>query len=140
VWPPIDAIDPEAMVTREWLVTNGWAATRREPSPASSHGAITASSSPLCRRRSVRIVMLSHVAEEVRCGQRGASKSAAASASDAPDAHGTGYLVEFRLDAGLPVWRFDVDGVVIEKRLFMPQCKTPFCCSTSWCLARSVRS
>jgi predicted glycogen debranching enzyme len=29
------------------------------------------------------------------------------------------YLVEFRLEAGLPVWRFDIDGIVIERRLFL---------------------
>jgi predicted glycogen debranching enzyme len=39
---------------------------------------------------------------------------------DAPDAHGAGYLTEFRLEAGLPVWRYDVDGVVLEKRVFLP--------------------
>ena len=27
---------------------------------------------------------------------------------------------EFRLEAGLPVWRYDVEGLVIEKRLFLP--------------------
>ncbi len=27
---------------------------------------------------------------------------------------------EFRLEAGLPVWRYEVDGFVLEKRLFLP--------------------
>src|SRR5207237_2517510 len=39
---------------------------------------------------------------------------------DAPDAHGTGYLTEFRLEGGLPVWRYDVEGLTIEKRIFLP--------------------
>src|SRR5437588_418336 len=39
---------------------------------------------------------------------------------DAPDAHGSGCLVEFRLELGLPVWRYDVMGVILEKRVFMP--------------------
>lgn len=30
-----------------------------------------------------------------------------------------GHLSEFRLELGLPVWRFDVDGVVVERRLVM---------------------
>src|SRR5262249_57358543 len=38
----------------------------------------------------------------------------------APAAHGTGYLTEFRLEMGLPVWRYDVEGLIIEKRVFMP--------------------
>jgi predicted glycogen debranching enzyme len=66
-----------------------------------------------------RIVMLSHVAEQARWpdGRRieigGRERS-----GDAPDAHGTGYLAEFRLELGLPVWRYDVEGLIIEKRLF----------------------
>ena len=68
-----------------------------------------------------RIVMLSHVAEQVRladgrCVEIGGRERS----GDAPDAHGTGYLTEFRLEAGLPVWRYDVEGMVIEKRLFLP--------------------
>ena len=30
------------------------------------------------------------------------------------------HLVEFRLELGLPVWRYELDGVAIEKRLLMP--------------------
>jgi predicted glycogen debranching enzyme len=33
---------------------------------------------------------------------------------------GTDVLAEFRLEAGLPVWRYETRGHVIEKRLFMP--------------------
>jgi predicted glycogen debranching enzyme len=120
-WPPIDAIEPDAMATREWLVSNGLGGyasgtvagviTRRY------HGILIAAlAAPLGR-----IVMLSHVAEEVRLpGNRHIEIGGRERIGDAPDAHGTGSLVEFRLDAGLPVWRYDVDGVVIEKRLFMP--------------------
>ena len=109
------------MVTREWLVTNGLGGyasgtvagviTRRY------HGMLIAAlAAPLGR-----IVMLSHVAEEVRLpDNRRIEIGGRERIGDAPDAHGTGYLVEFRLDAGLPVWRYDVDGIVIEKRLFMP--------------------
>jgi len=119
-WPPIDAVEPDAMATREWLVTNGLGGyasgtvagviTRRY------HGILIAAlAAPLGR-----IVMLSHVAEEVRLpGNRRIEIGGRERIGDAPDAHGTGYLVEFRLEAGLPVWRYDIDGMVIEKRLFM---------------------
>ena len=30
------------------------------------------------------------------------------------------HLVEFRLELGLPVWRYELPGVVIEKRVLMP--------------------
>src|SRR5262249_8859618 len=39
---------------------------------------------------------------------------------DAPDARGVGYLEEFRLEAGLPIWRYQADRIVIEKRVFLP--------------------
>ena len=32
----------------------------------------------------------------------------------------TGRLAEFRLEAGLPVWRFEAGGVTLEKRLLLP--------------------
>ena len=66
--------------------------------------------------------MLSHLAEQVRWldGRRveigGRERS-----GDAPDAHGTGYLVEFRLGggpAGVAVRRRGRRS--IEKRLFLP--------------------
>jgi predicted glycogen debranching enzyme len=119
-WPPPDASTPDSLVTREWLVTNGLGGyasgtvagvvTRRY------HGLLIAAlPSPLGR-----IVMLSHVAEQLRLADGrqieigGRERSAKAS-----DAEGTGYLVEFRLESGLPVWRYDVEGTVIEKRLFL---------------------
>jgi predicted glycogen debranching enzyme len=34
--------------------------------------------------------------------------------------HCSAYLREFRLDAGLPVWQFDIQGVLLEKRILMP--------------------
>jgi predicted glycogen debranching enzyme len=120
-WPVVDADDPEALVTREWLVTNGLGGyasgtvagvmTRRY------HGLLIAAlSAPLGRT-----VMLSHVAEQVRRSDgRRFEVGGRERSGDAPDAHGVGYLTEFRLEAGLPVWRYDVDGIVIDKRVFLP--------------------
>src|ERR1043166_2035337 len=117
---PIDPANTEANATREWLVTNalgGYASgtvaggiTRRY------HGLLIAAlPAPLGR-----IVMLSHIAEQ---GRRGAGQRAEIGGRERSgqnsDTRGDGYLVEFRLEGGLPVWRYDVNGVVIEKRLFM---------------------
>ena len=33
---------------------------------------------------------------------------------------GSQYLTSFRLDAGLPVWTYEVDGLTLEKRLVLP--------------------
>src|SRR5262245_4689888 len=104
-WPPADASVPDGLVTREWLVTNGLGGyasgtvagviTRRY------HGLLNAAlAAPLGR-----IVMLSHLAEQVRCADgRHLEMGGLERSGDAPDARGTGCLTEFRLEAGLPVW------------------------------------
>jgi predicted glycogen debranching enzyme len=120
-WPPSDADGPDASVAREWLVTNGLGGYASGTVPGVMtrryHGLLIAAlAAPLGRT-----VMLTHLAEQVRLpdGRRieigGRERSA-----DSPDVPGTGYLTEFRLEAGLPVWRYAVDGLVIEKRLFLP--------------------
>jgi predicted glycogen debranching enzyme len=121
-WPPaVDPDDPEALVMREWLVANGLGGyasgtvsgviTRRY------HGLLIAAlPGPFGR-----MVMLSHIAEQVRFADgRKVEIGGRERSGDAPDARGTGYLVEFRLEMGLPVWRYDVEGVIIEKRIFLP--------------------
>jgi predicted glycogen debranching enzyme len=120
-WSLAAATDPEAYVTREWLVTNGLGGygsgtvagviTRRY------HGILIAAlPAPLGRT-----VMLSHVAEQVRLADgREVEVGGREPSGDASDAHGAGYLTEFRLEAGLPVWRYEIEGLVIEKRLFLP--------------------
>src|SRR5437764_3739444 len=120
-WPVVDPRDPDAMVTREWLGSNGLGGyasgtvagviTRRY------HSVLTAAlPSPFGR-----IVMLSHLAEQLRpTDGRRIEIGGRERTSDAPDARGTGYLTEFRLEAGLPVWRYDVEGLTIEKRIFLP--------------------
>jgi predicted glycogen debranching enzyme len=65
--------------------------------------------------------MLSHIAEQVRFPDgRKVEIGGRERSGDAPDAHGTGYLTEFRLEMGLPVWRYDVEGLIIEKRVCLP--------------------
>jgi predicted glycogen debranching enzyme len=120
-WPPSDASAPDVLATREWLVTNGLGGyasgtvagviTRRY------HGLLIAALPvPLGR-----IVMLSHLAEQVRFADgRRLEMGLRERSGDAPDARGTGSLTEFRLEAGLPVWRYELEGAVIEKRVFLP--------------------
>jgi predicted glycogen debranching enzyme len=119
-WPVVDRSDPEALVSREWLATNGLggyacgtiagAITRRY------HGLLIAAlPAPLGR-----IVMLSHLAEQVRLADgRRFEIGGREIVGLTRDAEGAGYLVEFRLESGLPVWRYDVNGLVLEKRVFL---------------------
>jgi predicted glycogen debranching enzyme len=135
-WPIVDPHDPDATVTREWLVTNGLGGyasgtvagviTRRY------HSVLTAAlPAPFGR-----IVMLSHLAEQVRPGDgRRIEIGGRERTGDAPDARGTGYLTEFRLEAGLPVWRYEVEELTIEKRIFRRTCRTRSTSRTSCCRA-----
>ncbi|HWW84831.1 MAG TPA: amylo-alpha-1,6-glucosidase [Vicinamibacterales bacterium] len=119
-WPPRDTPDAEGAVTREWLVTNGLggyasgtvagAITRRY------HGLLIAAlPAPFGRT-----VMLSHVGQQLQPRDGGRHELGGRELSgDSPDARGTGYLVEFRLEAGLPVWRYDANGLVVEKRVLL---------------------
>ena len=120
-WPVVDPQNPDALVTREWLVTNGLGGyasgtvagvvTRRYHGPL-----IAALGAPFGRT-----VMLSHVAEQLRgTDGRRAEIGGRERTSDSPDATGTGFLTEFRLEDGLPVWHYDVHEYAIEKRVFMP--------------------
>ena len=120
-WPPAGSSDPESLVTREWLVTNGLGGYASGTVPGvitrRYHGLLIAAlPAPLGR-----MVMLSHVAEQVKLADgRFLEIGGRERSGDAPDAHGTGYLTEFRLESGLPVWRYDVEWLVIEKRVFLP--------------------
>jgi len=106
---------------REWLVTNGLGGyasgtvagvlTRRY------HGMLVAAlPAPLGR-----LVMLNHVLERVRLPGKGVvwlgdqDEVAGPNAADK-----TENLAEFRLELGLPIWLYRVDGFVIEKRVLMP--------------------
>jgi predicted glycogen debranching enzyme len=106
---------------REWLVTNGLGGyasgtvagvmTRRY------HGLLVAAlPAPLGR-----FVMLNHVLERVRLPDRRViwlgdeDEVAGPNAADRNE-----HLAEFRLELGLPVWVYRVDGFTIEKRVVMP--------------------
>jgi predicted glycogen debranching enzyme len=106
---------------REWLVTNGLGGyasgtvagmlTRRY------HGMLVASlPAPLGR-----MVLLNHLLERVRLPGKGVvwlgdeDEVAGPNAADR-----TEHLTEFRLELGLPVWLYQVDGFAIEKRIVMP--------------------
>ncbi len=114
--------DFDPHLREEWLVTNGLGGyasgtvsgiiTRRY------HGLLIAAlPNPLGR-----MMMLNGLSERLRLPDRRVVYTGAAElAGSAPD---TILAVhEFRLEAGLPIWRYEVDGFVIEKRLLMPHCQ-----------------
>ena len=116
-WDPASG-DADAVIRREWIVTNGLGGyasgtvgglnTRRY------HGTLVAAlPNPLGR-----IVMLNRVQECVFVGDR-VVRLDAEERTDGLHAQAVAHLAEFRLEAGLPVWRYVVGPVQIEKRLLM---------------------
>ena len=117
---PVEAGNEEANLTREWLVSNGLGGyasgtvsgviTRRY------HGLLIAA----LPAPHGRLVMLSHVAEQLRCadGRRfefgGRERTETAAGPPVTES-----LVSFRLESGLPVWRYRINGIVIERRVFL---------------------
>jgi predicted glycogen debranching enzyme len=110
----------ESLLTREWLVTNGLGGyasgtiggipTRRY------HGLLVAAlPSPFGR-----MMMLNHLSEQVRLPSgkvvRFGGQEWVGGRLELQDVN---CLTDFRLEAGLPVWRYQIDGAVIEKRVLL---------------------
>jgi predicted glycogen debranching enzyme len=120
----VDAPQP-ADLSFEWLVTNGLGGYASGPVTAGVsrrfHGLLIASlPSPVGR-----LLCLSHldVAVETPGGVTVVEGLAHSLTGDAPRAR----LAEFRLDAGLPVWRFEAPDFVLEKRIVMPYGRNTTC-------------
>ncbi|MGI5835462.1 MAG: amylo-alpha-1,6-glucosidase [Chloroflexota bacterium] len=113
--------EDEQLMTHEWLVTNGLggyaSSTVSGISTRRYHGLLIAAlPAPLGR-----VEMLSHVSEELRLpGGATVQISRQEHAGEMERYRGPSCLVEFRLDVGLPVWRYKVGRFVLEKRVYMP--------------------
>jgi predicted glycogen debranching enzyme len=116
-----DQADAQTLLHREWLVTNGLGGyasgtlsgviTRRY------HGLLIAAlPGPLGR-----MVMFNHLTEQLLLADGRTVQFGGEEGSDREVVlHGLEYLREFRLEMGLPVWRYAIDDTVLEKRLLMP--------------------
>ena len=93
---PVD--NPRALIEHEWLVTNGLggysSGTIGGVITRRYHGVLVAAlPNPLGR-----MIMLNELGDGLDVER----------------------ITEFRLEAGLPVWRYEIEGDVIEKRILMP--------------------
>lgn len=118
-WPGKD--DAEALLTREWLVTNGlggYASGTLGGVPTRRfHGMLIAAlPAPFGRT-----MMLNQLSETLSlpdgttvelCGEE--------AQPDRPQIGIVHHLAEFRLERGLPFWRFEIGDVVLEKYVLMP--------------------
>ncbi len=109
----------EALVGREWLVTNGLGgyasgtiagvATRRY------HGLLIAAlPNPLGRT-----MMFNHLSEQVRLPEGQVQRLGAQERAGVLELYGGALMAQFRLEQGLPVWTYEVGPYLIEKRLLL---------------------
>ena len=109
-WPARD-------IRREWLVTNGLggyaAGTLDGVFSRRYHGMLIAALSV------GRTMMLNGVSERIRLPDRTVWHLGPEELTGVPSER-TLRAAEFRLHQGMPVWRFEVDGYVIERRLVIP--------------------
>jgi predicted glycogen debranching enzyme len=119
MWNAKDVDEPE-LLKPEWLVTNGLggyaSGTVAGPVTRRYHGLLVAAlPTPLGR-----MVLLSHLWERVRLPDRTVVVLTAEDRAGALELAGARNLIEFRLEDGLPVWRYDLGGIELEKRVLMP--------------------
>ena len=119
--PRHSRLDPESdpHLNEEWLVTNGLggyaSATIAGTLTRRYHGLLIAAlPNPMGR-----MVMLNSLTERLRLSNRRVLYAGMRDLTEGSDEE-TLNVAEFRLEAGLPVWRYESDGLILEKRLLLP--------------------
>lgn len=118
------ALDPleksEKFLRSEWLVTNGLGGYASSSisgvTTRKYHGLLVAALPPPFGR----VIMLNHLSEQVIFSDKRRYWLGGEERSEgAVHLEGMAYLREFRLEEGLPVWLFEIEGVWIEKRILL---------------------
>ncbi|HYO15628.1 MAG TPA: amylo-alpha-1,6-glucosidase [Thermoanaerobaculia bacterium] len=124
-WPEADSLPAshpatEPLLNREWLITNGlggYASGTLSGVPTRRYHGLLVAALPAPYGRTL---MLGEVRETLRLPDGTvAYLGGEQRAGQAPDAPGAGHLREFRLEAGLPVWTFQIGDFVLEKRVLL---------------------
>lgn len=119
-WSAAQAGDTEALLTREWLVANGLggyaSGTISGVAARRYHGLLVAAlPAPLGRQ-----MMLNHLSELIRTADGTTALLGGEERPGSLEVHGASYLTEFRLDMGLPVWRYQIGSLILEKCVLLP--------------------
>lgn len=119
-WADAKATVRDPLLEREWLVTNGLggyasgtiggAVSRR------FHGLLIAAlPAPIGRR-----MMFNHLSELIRVADGSTFLlSGNERIGGVLELPGAAYLTEFRLEMGLPIWRYEMNGIAVEKRVML---------------------
>jgi glycogen debranching enzyme len=114
-----------AAVRREWLVTNGLGGyafgTVAGPATRRYHGLLVAALEPPVGRTVLVPAMREEVALPAGSGSPGGSLALHAidRADGRVDGEGWRYLESLELEGMLPVWRFAIDDLILERRVWM---------------------
>ena len=125
-WGKQEVSELEPLLTREWLVTNGvggyacgtvaGVVTRRY------HGLLVASLPGAMGR----VLTLAHLSDQIRLPGGENVHFSAEERTGRLTVHGTDYLTEFRLEMGLPIWRYEIEGIAWSARYFCRTSRTRF--------------
>src|SRR5262245_10309559 len=110
----------DSLLTREWLVTNGLggyaSGTVAGVAARRYHGLLIAAlPAPLGRQ-----MMLNHLSELLRLRDGATAFLGGEERTGGLDLPGAAFLTEFRLEKGMPIWRYELGGIVVEKRVLLP--------------------
>jgi predicted glycogen debranching enzyme len=111
--------DPEQASRREWLVTNGlggYACGTLAMPTRRYHALLVAAVRP----PTTRTVTLARLEESLQWAGHSVRLDSNEFAGGTIAPAGYRLLQQFRLEDGLPVWRYACDGVILERRLWMP--------------------
>jgi predicted glycogen debranching enzyme len=119
-WPPTEE-GRQSLMWKEWLVTNGlggYASGTISGSLTRRYHALLVAALPTPFGRTV---MFNYLWEQLRWPDgRVVSLATLNHTGGGSEFDSSQYLTGFWLEEGLPVWRYDVEGLQIEKRVLMP--------------------
>jgi predicted glycogen debranching enzyme len=115
-----DPKDLDQVVHREWLVTNGLggyaSGTVAGVSTRRYHGLLIAA----LPAPHGRTVMLNHLMEQIRLPNGHTLRLGGEQLADRKlELHGLEFFRTFRMESGLPVWRWEMEDWVLEKRVLL---------------------
>ena len=120
-WSEARAAEPEVLLAREWLVCNGlggYAAGTVFGIPTRRYHGLLVAALPGPFGRMMLLPQLSeqlHLPDGTMVRLGGEER-----AGETLQLYGASYFSEFRLEYGLPIWRYNVGGIVLEKQVMLP--------------------
>ena len=115
------ASDGAPLIEREWLVTNalgGYASGTIAGAPTRRYHGLLIAAHPAPHGR---LMLLSHVSERFKFRDSSVfTIGVIEQAHRILELEGLKFLQDFRLEQGLPIWRYVIHDHIVEKRIYMP--------------------